>query len=569
MSIDTSVSEADLEEMVVSKGLIVAASTLHRVDRKNEALVSALARGASRRNVLISDADVDALTDLAGTRFFDVQILLNEVIPRLETHPSDMMRLVQTLVEKGGSDGAAKQPNAAFRTWCRMEPSRADTVIAEARSGDPRALDHLVFALEARDDFDEAFQSAREESQERTAGILALSRMPLSRDEAGRAVGFIFDLAATVSADEAVSLLKAALDIADRYADLDRRPFGEAFRRLAGSTEPGSVHLMATALLHHLKHMSPTEIDICLEGLASVDPSNLGTIDEIDNALYFMWDKFPDRAAQAAARLISKAGGRVGAEQLNGFFHAAGHGDPGDLGRMVTSWLLKGDYDVCSTLISVLSEINRTEPCVMVDPSDLPATSAAQTFICRKAVGFLFLSPMTAASWIVAVLRDGHPDAAQEAAGLLLDPLLMNYGGALKSWLETVAHLDGHHGVQEALDLAQVVWDGAEAARDVVELKPSMSRRAVVRFMEAEEAEKIREGARKRSIFAQIATTQNLLYGDRSSFRTPDGTGGRRSQTTPMAQISVSSELPRAIFFDPVGLDRSLEMLRREERPKA
>ena len=568
MSENEPVSEADLEQLVVSKGLIVAALTLQRVDRKNEALVAALVRGASRRNVLMSDGDVDALAALTGTRFFDVQILLNEVIPRLEARPSDVMRLVETLIEKGGNDLAANQPNAAFRTWCRMDPSRADAVIAEARAGDTRALDHLVFALEARGNVEEAFRSARAESQERTAGILALSRMSLSQDEADRAIKFIFALAATVSADEAVSLLKATLDIADRHTDLDRGPFCAAFRRLSASTGPGSVHLMATALVHHLKHMSPTEIDICLEGVAAVDPSNLATVDEIDNALYFMWDKFPDRAAQAASRLISMTGGRVGAEQLDGFFHAAGHGDPGALGRMATSWLLEGDYDVCSTLILVLSEVNRTEPCLLVDPSDLPATAEAQTFLCRKSVGFLFLSPMTAASWIVAVLRGGHPDAAQEAAGLLLDPLLMNYGGALKDWLETVAHSDGHDGVREALDLAQVVWDGTEAARDVVELKPSMSRRAVVRFMEAEEAEKIREGAHKRSIFAQIATTQNLLYGDKSSFRTLDGTGGRRSQTTHMTQFSVRSELPQAIFFDPVGLDRSLEMLRREERPK-
>jgi hypothetical protein len=71
---------------------------------------------------------------------------------------------------------------------------------------------------------------------------------------------------------------------------------------------------------------------------------------------------------------------------------------------------------------------------------------------------------------------------------------------------------------------------------------------------------------REKSIFAQIVSTQSLLYGDQSSFSVRDGEGNRRSQTVHMTEMSVSSELPKGVIFDPVGTEWLLEVFRREQR---
>ena len=71
---------------------------------------------------------------------------------------------------------------------------------------------------------------------------------------------------------------------------------------------------------------------------------------------------------------------------------------------------------------------------------------------------------------------------------------------------------------------------------------------------------------REKSIFAQIVTTQSLLYGDQSSFSMKDGDGNRRSQTAHMAEMSVSSELPKGVIFDPVGTEWLLEQFHHEQR---
>lgn len=558
----------EIERRMVAQGFFGILQELDRTDRKDEKLIKEIAKAASRRNVLLSQQDVNLLGELSGSDFFSIQTIACEIIPLLDVDPSEMMNLVHLLVEKGGEDLAANQPNAAFRRWCASDRKRAEEIVSSARTGDPLSLRHLVFALESKGDFQEALRSAEASGEERIAGVLALSRMTLTLDEAARAVEYILGIAKTSKAQETAGLIKAALDIAGKHEDLDRAQFAEVFNRSAVSDCPSIVHLMASALHLHLEQMCPEEVEICLKGILEVNPENRGTIREIDSALRRLWKTNPQQAGQVTARLIARTEGTIGPDELQGFFSATESDDRRSLEKLATSWLLEGNYYVCSALTSHLSEINRTSPCVDIQPEDLPLDAVDQVFVCRKAIGFLFLSPMTAASWIVAVIRSGHTEAASEVAGLLFDPLLLNYGGALKDWLEDISKADapGAEAIKSAIQQANQLWDGFEAAREVVELEPPASQRALVRFQEAEEAARIQEMAREKSIFAQIVTTQSLLYGDQSSFSMKDGDGNRRSQTVHMAEMSVSSELPKGVIFDPVGTEWLLEQFRHEQK---
>lgn len=559
---------AEVELIGKTEGLILGAMRLDRSKRRDIKLISALARGASSRNVLITEADVEALRALSGFRFFDVQFTLCQLIPHLVATPTEMMALVSMLVELGGEGGMANEPNAAFRKWCFANDRRLEEVIISARAGDPIALRHLVFALEAKAEVEEAFRSAAADGEERTAGVLALSRITLDECDAARAIDSIITIVSTSSPTETAGLIKAALDIAGKHSKLDRTALATALDNLSASEDAHAIHLMATALFSHYDEMSEPEIASCLRGIQSVDPANIRTVQLIDNALHRLWPRHPDKVGQVIAALISNTKGQVGNSTLNRIWSADDHDQDNALVRLATEWLRDGDYYCCLALASQVSEINRISPCFMVMPDVLPLDPTEQIFICRKALGYFFLSaPMTAAAWIVAVLRRGDP-AAQDVAELLFDPLLVNYGGMLKNWLVKLLDEEalGNDAIRDALQRAQEVWDGFDAAREVVELEPSSSRRALVRFQEAEVAERIPQSAREQSIIGQLMTTQTLLYGNRSSFSIRDGEGNRHPQIINLAQVSFSSELPKGLFFDPVGIERKLHVFRHEKR---
>ena len=79
-----------------------------------------------------------------------------------------------------------------------------------------------------------------------------------------------------------------------------------------------------------------------------------------------------------------------------------------------------------------------------------------------------------------------------------------------------------------------------------------------------EEAERTRDEAGRRSIFADLFTTQHLLYGDRSAFNIMTSAEELEQKTMPFSEISISSELPKGIFVDPIGLDMQLHQFRNE-----
>jgi hypothetical protein len=558
----------EVDEAVAEQGFFGALLMLNRSDRRDEELIRRLAEIASSRNALISEQDLQVLNRVSGTNFFMMQMLVCEVIPLLKSAPSEVMGLAELFVEKGGEDLAANQPNAAFREWCASDSRRADDVIASAREGDALAIRHLVFALEAKRDFQEAFRSAEADGAERTAGVLALSRMLLSQEEAERALAHILKLADATEAGEGAGFLTAAIDIAAKHPGLDRRELARSLDQISESNTPLAIHFLATALHGHSKEMTAPEVQSCLKGILRVDPKNKGTVREIDWALANLWEADPVEAGHAGKALIALSEGEIGSEELNSFFAAIENGDRRQLARLATDWLMDGEFHVCSALTSLFSEINRTTPCVDVFPDDLPSNAVDQIFLCRKAIGYLFISPMTAASWCVAVLRRDDAEAASEVADLLFDPLLLNYGGTLKDWLEEVVKVDapGTDAIASALSRAESLCQGAEAARAVVELVPPASHRALVRFQEAEEANQIQVRAREKSIFAKLVTTQTLLYGDQSSFSRRDRDGNRSTQVVKMAEISVRSELPKGIVFDPVGTEWLLDTYRLEQR---
>lgn len=88
-------------------------------------------------------------SDLNGHAFFTVQHFYCEAVPHLDANVSALMECCRILVEKAGTDLAANQPNGAFRTWCKNNPSQAATIIRDAQAGDALAKQFVTFALQA------------------------------------------------------------------------------------------------------------------------------------------------------------------------------------------------------------------------------------------------------------------------------------------------------------------------------------------------------------------------------------------------------------------------------------
>ena len=114
-----------------------------------------------------------AFADLNGPEFFTLQHFYCEAIPKLDSKVSTLMECCSALVEKGGADLAANQPNGAFRTWCKNNPNKAAAVVRDARNGDALAKKFVTFALQAANDIEGAIALIQTYSDDRRLSAMA------------------------------------------------------------------------------------------------------------------------------------------------------------------------------------------------------------------------------------------------------------------------------------------------------------------------------------------------------------------------------------------------------------
>ena len=168
---------------------LFANADLYLQDRKGTALDTVAELVGSGAGTLFSEKDWAFLDQTSGRQFFSGMALLCDLIPRLNVGRRDMMRLVVTLVRLGGEDGAARQPNVAFRDWCAGDPARVQGVLDDARAGDALAIDHLCFALEVRSDCVDAlvFLNEGPGSKAQMGAATALGRIFLNEGPGSKA----------------------------------------------------------------------------------------------------------------------------------------------------------------------------------------------------------------------------------------------------------------------------------------------------------------------------------------------------------------------------------------------
>lgn len=530
---------------------------------------------ASGKVDLRTDGDHDRMAAMEDWAFFSGQAILLRLIPELDVDHRQMMELVSALVRRGGDDRAATVPNAEFIRWCAKDGRRVDRVLEDARDGDPLAVDYLVFALEGGRRADEAIALLGSEcGQTAASAAAALGRMNADVDTSARSLAALSEIS-TRTDDEIVlhHAVRSCYAVLSRHANLDRSHACTALTAAAERDSAETRHAIAQLLAEHGDELTGQETTIALQALETTAPEHLGTINLIDLASTKL---STDEArfsglTSLVSRLIKESRGEVTLDEFALYRDTIMGDDRQRIRSLTVAWLLDGDAQLCATLTSMLTKIQREPFTLELGPEHVPASPAAQVIVCRRAVGYLFIAPVTAASILVSLLRYGGEEVGDEAARLLYDPLLLNFAGELRTYLQDVA--DRHMGtfgtrIKAALERAESVAD-LDGLPPLTELHPSEECRHIERLNQNKEVRRIaREGARQ-SIMRQVMEGHTLLYGNASTVyvEDPDPTQGRlRRIDVPMMSHSVSMELPRLSVFDPEGLEQLLWFLKSGKR---
>lgn len=539
---------------------------LDRPSMNQTAALCASLHNAGEINLLrlVEDGSLLALND---PLFFVATHFLDSVLPELDEPPERVMAYVDKLVARGGNDGAANQPNVAFREWCKRDPRRSAAVIEAAMAGDPLASKFLVFALEASMDVALAKQIALNESDEAAhAAIAALGRI-LATDEESRAERVaVFSELLTRSPDDKMraAILNAATNLLTQQKQQGEDALLQVVARAADGGEAFTMHYAAQALWLASECLDDATVTALLAVLRHLKPENKGTLELLDYGLAGLVKKgFTERAIGYVTDLVSTTDD-FQLESFEDFMRALAKSEE-TLGTVAIRWLQTGSAKLCDGLAHFLQRDNLRGQSLKIPVVAIPKDPRLQGFVCRKALGFFFFLPTTSASVLVAVLREAKGEAIEELQSLLFDPLLMNYGGVV-DYLSTIPAKDPvRKRVKAALTLHENYIKGLKSVGTITELHPSEHQQQIHDRRTSEEMQQAHKKARKKSVLFDMLRHSVLLYGRGAVSFVQDSDETLRAVEIDLKTHGVSMEYPRTETLDPIGLNYQLRRFQVEK----
>ena len=508
----------------------------------------------------------EALAKHSGHHFFIGQNLFLKVIPKLNASLDEVAACVAALVNQGGADLAATLPNGAFREWCEADPERGDEVIWRALRGDEAIEPFLVFGLQAVRDLGRTLNCIESETKAvQMSGITASARLAAPTSEERDAIygAYAGVLERGADPDVIANILSALFVLASEGKDFTCARVIDIARICLSEATEGVCHVAAQALCHS---RVPTECDLWVDlfrVLLATKPENKGTVIELDVGLRNLLEgERAEHAIDFVAQLVSGSDGKVSLEDLSSFSHALLENDHELHGYAVGSWLVYGEPAICDSLGRVAG---LHEKATIIPISRFSLTEVQKVKLCKRAIGFLMLHPVLAASVLVSVARDCEPDTGMQIAGLLYNPILVNYSGRVREYLVGVGPEDAAHKVvTAALDALEKFIVGLENVGELRELQPSTNERFIGSMREFDEAKKVHQDAHRQSVFANLVRRSTVLYGDKTISHVIGSDGQKRRFEMELHSHSVSFEMPRMLTFAPVQFDYMLRLFRTE-----
>ena len=557
----------------------------HQHGSGNDVAVAAAADIHNRGDFnLLAEFSNAHLKKLTTHRFFTVQLFFTELLPNINGTVEDVSQCVKDMVECGGRDLVANDPNVAFRAWCKKDAQRPEGALRIALANPNKDTGVLAFALEAGAEFDrkkyvtKAIElSSLPQAHIKLHCITAMGRIDCS-DERELQTKVTTRISKIIEdTDDGVELANATLCLLEIYARDENLAAGEiepALTIAVAKSGDETQNALATALWNYHDNLTPSLRDLFLSALEEIDPKNQGTLDRLDLALLHMLDVGNrETVANHLHKMITNPSKGVQLRQFNSLADALRGKQRSFLNWLLVRWLRYGENLACGEVASLLTEVGReATPINDVDFSTMALSESDLMLISRRALGFLNLAPVAAASILVGAIRASDGTSKSKLCELLFDPLLINYLGAAEIYLQTIANDTSDcasETVQEALKKREHYISGLRSIGDLPELIPSNQNRRVAAEKQKETQSRANKTAEKSSILSSIVSRSVILYGNSTvTYIDRERSGTLSRSIMKMNKFEISVEIPRMEIIDPVGsMYRRLLLRRRPEQP--
>ncbi|MCC6489504.1 MAG: hypothetical protein IT364_18550 [Candidatus Hydrogenedentes bacterium] len=513
----------------------------------------------------------------SGPGFFMTRSVFEKALPNIKAPIRDVMRCVLQLHKAAGQDMAAGTIFSAYISHCEKDPARPLEAMKLIEKEHDQFADILPATVEA---------GSRKDNPYFLAEVLRLSQHPevYLRRRAVFSLSRIEWPNGTRVPDEALSGLKKAVieDDDELLASVIKSAFklylqdktteASAIELIDSALSKGddfALHAGATIFGFETKEIPASLVDVILGNLKRVKPTNKGTLDNIDYGIAALLKD--DRAEKAIRFLEEYLLLHAGTLTIKAFDSASSEilTNKTLLSKVTTRWFLNGARVLCESVHDIGGRLHDGDLQIDVDAAELMTKDLTHmVFVARKAIGYFFIKPVTAASILISLMRMAPDDETLEHLGqLLFDPLLVNYTGSAREYVEAQTQQETgkvKETLVKALAAIEAYLETLRGVPDLAALHPSQAHREAYRRHMSESTAASMKEAEKYSVFLHLVSRSTLLYGRKSISYVHAGDGPPRRMEIPLTSHSVQMEVPRMDNLDQHGLNYMLRVFRAE-----
>jgi hypothetical protein len=555
--------------------VVYQASLADRDDRNVVAAELVALHNAGTLDVVAAFAALGATSN--GPDFFLTRHVFETALPDINAPVVQVMRCVLDLCRRAGRDMMAGSIVNSFIEFCAKDAARPREAL-DAAKRDPDMLDLLTASIVAgalinlETYLREAVALLHDpEITVRRRAAFALGRIRWSKDTTPPEFVYeALEAAAQRESDDELlgSVARTAFALYVQNKTKEQRIAALIERALSRDGDL-AVHAASEIAFFHSKELTAAITDILVPRMLKVNPAHKGTLDNIDYFLDHLLRRGESDKAIEFAETLLLAHPDVLSLQMFDSFAAKIRNDKGLLSKVVTRWFLRGDKVLCKGLEEMISASFGKNLPIDVDATELaPISSTRLIFVARKALGYLFLTPISAASVIVSLMRLTEEDETLEVlSDLLFDPLLINYSGVARKYIaatgkEATGKLKKY--LRRSLRLLDGYIKGLRSVGEVPEFTPSISQREASYRLSSRRMFESMKAAEAKSPLLGIIHKSVLLYG-RKSINYVYGPSGESHRTEiPLKSHSIQFEMPRSSQLDPFGIEHVIRIFRAE-----
>jgi hypothetical protein len=534
---------------------------------------------------LHNDGHVDVLTEFlnlnqvvpGGPDLFVTLHVFEKVLPLIDAPVHDVIRTVLDINQCAVQGHSAGSIFDGYIGFCAKDPLRPQQalVLIEAEPG--QFADILPATIAAGSSIDTSHYlgevirlSRHSEKILRQRAVFALSRVqwPNEANVPDSAITALEVAAAEVDSEILASVIKSAFTFYQQDKTTESRVtllIGDALER----SDDHTLHAAAMLLGFHSKEIPQPLLDILLSQLMNVNPANRGTIERIDFGIAHLLNGIDVEKGLRFLEAFLLMNSKILTIKM---FRSVAHEicqSKDLLSKVMTRWFLKGACILCENIHELGGTHHGDNLFIDIDPAELQTMDGSQVvFVARKAIGYFFMEPVTAASIVISLMRHTLDEQVLGELGqLLFEPLLLNYPRSVAEYLET-QRAQMSEKAKEVIDksLASISSYLVElrSIPKLPALNPSQANQESYRRHMSDLITKSHNAAEKESVFFELVSRSTLLYGREVIDYIQSKEGEDERTVTPMISHGIEMEFPRIEHFDAWGLDYMIRVFRSE-----